>query len=122
MAVIGRGDPTVGNGWKKKLPEGLDGAGLAAAVGLGLGLAGIVTGLGLGLAASVVGLGVAVGAGLGLAAWVGLGVAARGLSGATVLGLAGGEEGGKLPRLVKIRNPWGNSFEWRVRLSSSKSP
>ena len=40
----------------------------------------------------------------------------------TVLGLAGGEEGGKLPRLVKIRNPWGNSFEWRVRLSSSKSP
>ena len=36
----------------------------------------------------------------------------------TVLGLTGGEEGGKLPRLVKIRNPWGNSFEWRVRLSS----
>ena len=31
----------------------------------------------------------------------------------TVMGLAGGEDS-KLPRLVKIRNPWGNSFEWRV--------
>ena len=32
----------------------------------------------------------------------------------TVMGLAGGKDT-KLPRLVKIRNPWGNSFEWRVR-------
>ena len=33
----------------------------------------------------------------------------------TVLGLLGSEEKlSKLPRLVKIRNPWGNSFEWRV--------
>ena len=23
--------------------------------------------------------------------------------------------GGKLPRMVKIRNPWGNSVEWTVR-------
>ena len=38
----------------------------------------------------------------------------------TVLGLLGSEEKwSKLPRLVKIRNPWGNSFEWRV---SSESP
>jgi len=78
--VAGRGDPAVGNGWKKKLPvPGVPGAGLGLALGLGLG-------------AKVVGLGVAVGKGLGLAAWVGLGLAcwaARGLSGAMVLGLAG---------------------------------
>ena len=70
--VAGRGDPAVGNGWKKKLPvPGTPGA------GLGLGLA-----LGLGLGAKVVG--VAAWVGLGLACW-----AARGLSGAMVLGLAG---------------------------------
>ena len=32
----------------------------------------------------------------------------------TVMGLAGGK-GTKLPRLIKIRNPWGSSFEWSVR-------
>ena len=36
-----------------------------------------------------------------------------------MLGLLGSEEKwSKLPRLVKIRNPWGNSFEWRVSLES----
>ena len=36
-----------------------------------------------------------------------------------MLGLLGLEEKwSKLPRLVKIRNPWGNSFEWRVSLES----
>ena len=35
----------------------------------------------------------------------------------TVMGIKGsGEEGSKLPRLVKIRNPWGNSFEWKVKV------
>ena len=29
----------------------------------------------------------------------------------TVLGL---QEASGLPRLVRVRNPWGNSFEWRV--------
>lgn len=29
----------------------------------------------------------------------------------TVLGL---QEVSGLPRLVRVRNPWGNSFEWRV--------
>jgi len=36
----------------------------------------------------------------------------------TVMGLLGSDEKwSKLPRLVKIRNPWGNSFEWRGRWS-----
>lgn len=99
VAVIGRGDPMVGKGWKKKLPDGA-GVGLPcdAMVGLGLGLGlGLATstcclgtGLGLGVAAKVVGLGVAASVvGLGLAARVGLGLAgcaARGLSGTAVAG------------------------------------
>ena len=41
----------------------------------------------------------------------------------TVMGLLGSDEKwSKLPRLVKIRNPWGNSFEWRVSSQSSQSP
>jgi hypothetical protein len=80
VAVIGRGDPMVGNGWKKKLPDG-EGVGLPceAMVGLGLGVAAKV--VGLGVAANVVGLGLAAWVGLGLAGW-----AARGLSGAGVAG------------------------------------
>ena len=35
----------------------------------------------------------------------------------TVMGIKGSdEEGSKLPRLIKIRNPWGNSFEWKVKV------
>ena len=81
MAVIGRGDPTVGKGWKKKLPADGGGVGLPCClrVGLGLGLAARV--VGLGVAARVVGLGLAAKVGLGLA-----GCAARGASGAGVAG------------------------------------
>ena len=36
-------------------------------------------------------------------------------------GVLGSEEkSSKLPRLLKIRNPWGNSFEWRVSLEPAK--
>ena len=36
----------------------------------------------------------------------------------TVTGISGSMES-KMPRLVKIRNPWGNSFEWTVSLEPS---
>ena len=36
----------------------------------------------------------------------------------TVTGISGSKES-KMPRLVKIRNPWGNSFEWTVSLEPS---
>ena len=36
-------------------------------------------------------------------------------------GVLGSEEkSSKLPRLLKIRNPWGNTFEWRVSLEPAK--
>ena len=39
----------------------------------------------------------------------------------TVTGVLGSEEkSSKLPRLLKIRNPWGNTFEWRVSLEPAK--
>ena len=79
MAVIGRGDPTVGKGWKKKLPADGGGVGLPCCLRVGLGLAARV--VGLGVAARVVGLGLAAKVGLGLA-----GCAARGASGAGVAG------------------------------------
>ena len=65
--ATGLGDPTVGNGWKKKLLAGFVGpAGLTGVVGG----RGVVTGTGAGLVgvgglAGVVGLGVGLGTGLG---------------------------------------------------------